>query len=87
MFILIIICIVMFILALANWSQSQGYFEKFFKGKVSSDKNTKQKNVISGGIETAGASGSNSGVVVNNSAFTFDEDYAYDDDSDYFGEF
>lgn len=92
--ILIIIGIIMFIFALVNWTQSQGYFENFFKlfkrksAKSSSGETTVNSANFSTGCDDVGISGvsNGNGVIINNSAFAFDEDYAYDDDSDYFDE-
>ena len=82
MSILIIIGIVMFIFALINWGQSQGYLDRIsrlFEHDSSDETSTKGR--------ISGVSGGNGGVIINNSAFALDEDYAYDDDSDYFDEF
>lgn len=78
MIVLIIIGIVLFILALINWGQSEGYVDRiarFFGRETSSSDTSVNQGVVTGG-----------GIVVNNSPFFFDEDYAYNDDYDYYDE-
>ena len=68
MIVLIIIGVLLFILALINWEQSEGFFRNLFKpGKNDSLSEDIFSKPVSHLVDD----------------FSSDEDYAYDDDSDY----
>lgn len=76
MFVLMIIGIIMLIVAIVNWGQSEDFFQRFKKFLLKdsiSEERTANHPVV------AGSSG---GAVIENDDL---EDYAYDDDSDYLG--